>query len=176
LRWPEGSGDISGQWRDEGRRKQGAHVAAIEVNIPVPSDDGPKTPPKEPRLPGPSSGEGGAVDLPPEDPLTVPSEPPAPVKARNRVVKKVVKWIATVLARRGPMPIRLFIDAIRVVQWLEEHLPEIQSYFESPKRLEELKRLAVPGQKGYEIHNIVEKDSAAKEDFSCSQINVETTW
>lgn len=169
-RWPKGSGDISGQWRDEGRRQEGSRLAGIEVNIPLPPED-PKTPPKGSRVRTPGSEGEGAVDLPPDNPLTLPSQAPATVKARNLIVKKVVKWIAMALARRAPLPIRIFIDAIRVVQWLDEHYPEIQSYFDPPRTLDDLKRLAVPGQKGYEIHHIVEKESAAKDGFPWSQIN-----
>ena len=173
LRWPKGSGDISGEWRDEGRRQQGARVAAIEVNIfgEPPSDD-PKTPPKEPRLRIPVPDGEGSSELPPlEDPPPLPDKPPATVKARNQLVKKVVRWIAGALVRRAPAHIRVFVDAIRAVHWLVDHYPEIQSYFDAPKSLDELMHAVGQPGEGYEIHHIVEKDSAAKDGFPWSKIN-----
>jgi hypothetical protein len=172
-RWPKGSGDISGEWRDEGRRQQGARVAAIEVNIfGEPPPDDPKTPPKEPRLRIPvPDGEGSGEPPPPEDPPPLPDKPPATVKARNQLVKRVVKWIAGALARRAPAHIRVFVDAIKAVNWLADHYPEIQSYFDAPKSLDELRHSVDQPGEGYEIHHIVEKDSAAKDGFSWSRIN-----
>lgn len=46
--------------------------------------------------------------------------------------------------------------ALEAVAWLTKYLPDIESYLDAPRSLDELQRLAGQPQYGYEIHHIVE--------------------
>lgn len=171
-RWPKGSGDISGQWRDEGRRRGGTRTAAVEVYITrqPPSGD-PKTPPKVPRLRPPSPGTGHNGGPPLEDPPQIPKDRPPTEHQRIRVAKALARWMAKAAARRLLGPLGLVVDVVELVEWLNAYYPEIESYFDAPKSLDELRRLASSRQSGYEIHHIVEEASALKDGFPNSIVN-----
>lgn len=171
-RWPRGSGDISGEWRDEGGRGERTRTAAIEVFITrqPPSGD-PKTPPKVPRLRTPPSGVDHKGGPPLEDPPEIPKDRPPTEHQRIRVAKALARWMAKAAARRLLGPLGLIVDVVELVRWLNGYYPEIESYFDSPKTLDELRRLAFPKQPGYEIHHIVEEASALKDGIPISKIS-----
>lgn len=52
--------------------------------------------------------------------------------------------------------VRVFLRVLEGTAWLVEHLPEIYSYLNAPKTLEELQNAVDDPQPGYQIHHIVE--------------------
>ena len=65
----------------------------------------------------------------------------------------------------------LLVDLVDAVRWLNSYYPEIESYFDAPKSLDELRRLASPGQPGYHVHHIVERASALEDGFPKSLVD-----
>lgn len=106
-----------------------------------------------------------------EDPPEIPAERPPTEPARLRVAKAVARWLARAAARRLLGPMGLLIDLVDAARWLNDYYPEIESYFDAPKSLDELRRLATPGQPGYHIHHIVEKASALEDGFPKSLVD-----
>ncbi|WP_223999211.1 hypothetical protein [Aureimonas sp. SA4125] len=86
------------------------------------------------------------------------------------MAKAIARWVVKAAARRASGPLGLLLDAVEVIGWLDEIYPDIQSYSDALKSLDELQRLVRDPQPGYEIHHIVEKTSAAKDGFPKSMI------
>lgn len=73
------------------------------------------------------------------------------------------------MSLRGAMgPVMTVIEA---ATWLHEHLPNMQSYFDPPKTLEELHGAASESKRGYDIHHIVEQGPAERDGFPRSVID-----
>ena len=151
-RVPAGHGRESGRW------------AAINVDIPPRASAAGKGPRlRPPSAPARGIGDNGGPPL--EDPPEVPIQRPAAARQRNHIAKAIGHWVARAAARRMLGPLGIFLDAIEVISWLNELAPDIQSFFDKPKSLTELRRLARDPKPGYEIHHIVEKTSAAADGF-----------
>lgn len=101
-----------------------------------------------------------AGDIPTNDTPEVPKERPPTTRARNLAVRQLAR-------RLGPY-ISVFVDA---GSWIYDHKAEITSYFDSPKSLDELLNAAKDPQAGYDIHHIVERNSAATDGSEAGLIN-----
>jgi hypothetical protein len=93
-----------------------------------------------------------AGDIPTGDPPEIPSEPPPTTRLRNIVVRALTR----VLGRNIWL-------AVEAGSWIYDHKHEINSFLDSPKSLEELRAAANTPARGYDIHHIVERSSAAKD-------------
>ena len=68
------------------------------------------------------------------------------------------------LVRRASLVGRI-LNAVEIVGWVHEYLPQILAYSDEPRTLSELQgavRLKGPG---YDIHHIVERNAASQPDF-----------
>jgi len=93
-----------------------------------------------------------AGEIPTGDSPEIPKEPPPTTRLRNILVRG--------LARRfGPY---IWIAA-EAGSWIYDHKEEINSYFDPPKSLQELQDAANSPEKGYDIHHVVERNSAPKD-------------
>jgi hypothetical protein len=101
-----------------------------------------------------------AGEIPTGDPPEIPKERPPTTQLRNIIVRA--------LARRLGPSIWMFVEA---GSWIYDHKAEINSFFDSPKSLEELQDAAKGPEKGYDIHHIVERSSAAKDGSEADLIN-----
>ncbi|TAK49739.1 MAG: hypothetical protein EPO23_00435 [Xanthobacteraceae bacterium] len=101
-----------------------------------------------------------AGDIPTKDP-EVPRERPSSAKERNRIARALARLLR---GRIGPI--------VEAASWLIEYVPEISSYFDPPKSLEELQQAASTPAPGYDIHHIVERSAAARDGFPTPDIDV----
>lgn len=103
----------------------------------------------------------------PDEPPRVPSKPPASGSERAAIVKNTVRWLVRSATSRTPVGrgVRAMIEA---ADWAR---PYIQSYFDTPKSLEELQRAAAEPKTGYDIHHLVERTSARNAGFPESLID-----
>jgi hypothetical protein len=90
------------------------------------------------------------------------SRPPTP-QERNRTARELARWgrDAIVGAIAGG------------ATWLNEQWASIESYFDPPKSLEELQQGVSDPRPGYDIHHIVERDSAAEDGSETEKINAQ---
>jgi hypothetical protein len=93
-----------------------------------------------------------AGDIPTGDPPEIPKERPPTTRLRNIVVRALVRRLG-----------KSIWMAVEAGSWIYDHKAEISSFFDSPKSLEELLDAANSPEKGYDIHHIVERSSAAKD-------------
>lgn len=93
-----------------------------------------------------------AGELPTGDSPKIPKEPPRSTRERNIVLRSLAR-------RLGPY---VWVAA-EAGSWIYDHKEEINAYFDAPKSLEELQEAANSPQKGYDIHHIVERNSAAQD-------------
>ena len=105
----------------------------------------------------------------------IPAEKPKSTKTENAVVKflayRVIEIVAVRTALRGiargelrekvARRVRRALFAAKIASWVtEESLFSIISYHDRPRSLEELRGAVSRPRKGYEIHHIVEQNSA----------------
>lgn len=112
----------------------------------------------------------GAAD--PDRP-DIPEERPVTAQLRNAVIKEVAKWLFKAMAKEfvgGPV-MGTALNVLDAASWIHEAYPYISAYLDAPKTLEELQDAVSDTQKGYDIHHIVEKASAAEDGLERSQIN-----
>jgi hypothetical protein len=88
-------------------------------------------------------------------PPTIPRERPPTASERNDVAREVARWLARDRGR-----------VIEGADWFSECEPCVQAYLDPPKTLPELQQAVSAPKPGYDIHHIVEKDSAEKDGFS----------
>jgi hypothetical protein len=93
-----------------------------------------------------------AGEIPTGDSPEVPKEPPPTTRLRNILIRNLAR-------RLGPY---IWVAA-EAGSWIYDHKEEINSYFDPPRSLEELQDAANSPEKGYDIHHIVERNSAAKD-------------
>lgn len=106
-----------------------------------------------------------------EPPPKIPRRRPATKQEINAIAKSTAKWIAKAAGTRLLGLAGLVIEAIEAVDWIDDQIPLIQSYFDDPKSLVELRRAVSKPKKGYGIHHIVEKTPAALDGFPRSMID-----
>jgi hypothetical protein len=85
----------------------------------------------------------------------VPNNRPPTPQERNRTARELARW-----------GLEAIVGAIAGgATWLNEQWASIDSYFDPPMTLEELQQAASDPRPGYDIHHIVERASAAEDDF-----------
>lgn len=93
-----------------------------------------------------------AGDIPTGDSPKIPKEPPRSTRERNILLRSLAR-------RLGPY---VWVAA-EAGSWIYDHKEEINSYFDAPKSLEELRKAANSPEKGYDIHHVVERNTAARD-------------
>jgi hypothetical protein len=91
-----------------------------------------------------------AAPLPP----TIPRDRPPTGSERYDIARAAARWFAQ---NRG--------HALEGVDWFLEYEPSVQAYLDPPKTLSDLQQAVSTPEPGYDIHHIVEKDSAKKDGF-----------
>ena len=157
-RVPRGSSD-GGQWTGSGTNAGSAKPRATVPKVP------------KPRLDIPLAGKPdktGTLEQPPH----IPSEPPATSKLRNAAIKRAAKWLGKAALKHAIPEIGLYLDIIDAATWIHDSYPDIQSYFDPPKSLDELQRaVAADRTPGYENHHIAEQSAAKDDGFPRSLID-----
>jgi hypothetical protein len=113
---------------------------------------------------GGGGGDQPSVDgEPPTDDETapaIPAERPATLQARNTIVRRAAEWLRQAAALGAGFAedprAQAFLAALEAAAWIVEYLPEIRSYLDAPKSIEELQDAVANPQLGYQIHHIVE--------------------
>jgi hypothetical protein len=101
-----------------------------------------------------------AGEIPSGDSPNIPKEKPPTTRLRNILVRS--------LARRfGPY----IWMAVEAGSWVYDHKEEINSFFDPPKSLQELQEAANNPEKGYDVHHIVEQNSAAPDGSEADRID-----
>jgi hypothetical protein len=98
-----------------------------------------------------------AGPMPTNDTPEVPPEKPPTAQERNRVARTVANWVSKY---GGPIG-RVLAGAY----WLYEEYPNIKSYQDPPKSLQEVQDAVSQPRRGYDIHHIVERTSAEQDGF-----------
>jgi hypothetical protein len=130
--------------------------------------------PDQPRHPKHSPGSvggrwsGGSSGLPLGPPPKIPRKRPPNSKEKNLVLKEVARWLARAI--RVSAPIHAFMLVYEAASWLDTDRPLVEAYYAPPKTLPELQEDALTPKSGYDIHHVVEKDSASKDGFARSMI------
>ena len=93
-----------------------------------------------------------AGDIPTNDTPEIPKEAPKTTRLRNLVVRQLARQL-------GPY---VWVAA-EAGSWVYDHKDEINAYFDAPKSLDELQEGAKDPRKGYDVHHIVERNSADKD-------------
>jgi len=132
--------------------------------------------PDQPRVPrgNPDGGQwtsGGraehrvrlAGEAPTNDPPEIPKERPPTSRERTAVLKEVAKRIT-----QFGFTVAAFAKLNR---WLETYRPEIETYTDEAKPLEELQADALKPSPGYDIHHVVEQTQAEADGFTREMID-----
>jgi hypothetical protein len=82
-------------------------------------------------------------------------------------MRGVATWLGRAAEILGPaLPlyprVRAVLAALRATIWLAKNLPEIFSYLDEAKTLEELRGAVEETREGYEVHHIVEAQSRSR--------------
>jgi hypothetical protein len=140
-RVPRGNPD-GGEWTDSGRDGQGtltgSFIGLMHLAGEIPTGDSPEDP---------------------EKPEVPEKKPPTP-KERTKVKKQVARWLDRISGTVEAVGAMAKLSA-----WLETYSPEIESYRDPPKSLEELQRAVRTPEAGYDIHHIVEQAQARADGF-----------
>jgi hypothetical protein len=107
------------------------------------------------------------LDLPP----ALPGGRPRTRQEENRVARAAVRWLARAALRQALGAVGTYLTIIEAATWLHEHLPNMQSYFDGPKSLDELRDAVREQKKGYDIHHIVEQGPAENDGLPRSMID-----
>jgi hypothetical protein len=151
-RVPAGNPD-GGQWTDGGGGGSGPQTA----------EDAPPDVPL--RITIRPSGIGDDSRPPLEPPPPVPQERPRTRQLENRIARAAAQWLLRAALRGATGPAGNLLNAIEVAIWLHEHLPNMQSYFDPPKSLGELRDAVTTPKRGYDLHHIVEQGPAERDGF-----------
>lgn len=95
----------------------------------------------------------------------VPEKRPPTAKARNTIIKSVANWLAMQAAMGTKKRIQAIAKVAQLAGWIDYARPYIVAFGDPPKSLEELQQAVSAPAKGYDIHHIVEKTSAAQDGF-----------
>ncbi len=121
-----------------------------------------------PDLP-PKPGEpGGPAELPEIDGLPprpdIPERRPATTRRQNIIAREAGRWLARVALQLSP--IGRVLNLISAGHWLEDFLPQLRSYLDEPRTLEDLQaRAQRPREAGYDDHHIIEQAAGRREKF-----------
>lgn len=141
-RVPAGNPD-GGQWTTEDNGESTAGTAGSSTN----DAEG-----------GASSGAGG--DESPSIEYTIPAEAPDTPQERNSILRQSAEWLRHAAAVGAAIipdsRVRAFLRLLEATAWVVEYLPEIRSYLDEPKSLDELQDTVNYPRAGYQNHHIVE--------------------
>jgi hypothetical protein len=147
---PTSASDNAGGGR-EGDGGGGGDDSTAETTSSGSSGTGEGAPPPDGR---------GDQSPPIESAPEIPAERPATPQARNSVVRRTAEWLRQAAALGAAFAsdtrVRAVLSAIEATAWIVEYWPEIQSYLDAPKSLEELQDAVDEPRSGYQIHHIVE--------------------
>jgi hypothetical protein len=99
-------------------------------------------------------------------PPVIPEEEPPTAQLRNRVIKEIAKWALRAALRIPAGPVGTALLVLEAAWWVYQNYPNIKSYLDAPKSLDELKDAVSNPEKGYDIHHIVEQTPAENDGFS----------
>ena len=104
--------------------------------------------------------------------IDVPEREPTAVQERNQFLRRTAMWLGAAVAIAGPLDpeVEAAVAALEAVAWLSKYLPDILSYLDPPKTLEELQQAVANPQLGYEIHHIVEAQARSMNPLSNSSL------
>lgn len=90
--------------------------------------------------------------------MRIPDEAPDTARERNNIVRRAAEWLraAAAIGAAFDPEARAVWAMLEAAAWVAGHLPEIRSYLDARKTLEELQNAVDDRQPGYEIHHIVE--------------------
>jgi hypothetical protein len=94
----------------------------------------------------------------------IPDERPPQSSDRTAIAKEVAGW----LKENAGAVVSTIITA---TSWLHDAIPNIVSYFDRPRALEELQQGAAEPKAGYDVHHIVEQSSARADGYPASKID-----
>jgi hypothetical protein len=94
----------------------------------------------------------------------IPDERPPRSSDRTTIAKDVAAWLSENVGAVASA-------VVSVTSWLYDAVPNITSYLDSPKPLEELQQNALEPKAGYNIHHIVERSSARADGYPASKID-----
>lgn len=92
----------------------------------------------------------------------IPRQRPPSSPDRTAIKKAIAKWVDT----KGPA----ILETIAKTSWLYSAIPEIWSYLDAPKTLEDLQQELSPNA-GYDRHHIVERTAAERDGYLRSRID-----
>lgn len=133
------------------------------------SGGGAQTPPVSPQTPGIGHNGGPPLEELPEITVNEPSSRANLIKQ----VKQIARWLALAARTIGRFDprVRAVIAVIEATGWLRARSPQIESYSDPPKSLEELQRAFDHPKPGYHIHHIVEQTSAMQDGYPPARIH-----
>jgi hypothetical protein len=166
-RVPAGNPD-GGQWTSSSPTGPTADAGdPIESGRREPDNSSAPRPPLQITIRPPALGTPPPLDPPPE----IPRQRPRTRQAENRVAREAVKWLARAALRGATGPVGTVLTVIEAAIWLHEHLPNMQSYFDPPRSLDELRNNVATPKKGYDVHHVVEQGPAERAGFPRSLID-----
>lgn len=98
----------------------------------------------------------------------IPIDRPGSLSDRYSIIRSI-PMAPFVGKPAGTLPRKL--EKIGAPEWLREFYPHIDANTQGPKPLSELQAGAQSSRPGYDIHHIVEKDSAERDGFPNSMVN-----
>ncbi len=102
--------------------------------------------------------------------------PPPTNKARNQLVRSIAQWLARAAGVTKKDVKTWQVQALATIlqqgaTWVADELPNIVSYLDKPKNLNDLQDAATkPFEEGYQDHHIVEEQADSKNELSNSRI------
>jgi hypothetical protein len=93
-------------------------------------------------------------------PPIIPRERPPTASERYDVARATARWL-----------VQNREHVIEGADWFSEYEPSVRAYLDPARTLPELQQAVSASKPGYDIHHIVEKDSAKQDGFSPSVIN-----
>jgi hypothetical protein len=94
---------------------------------------------------------------PDDEPPKIPQKRPPTSRARTRIYKELVTWLARQVVTKR---VRALLTILDQAGWLEPAIDSIRSFADPPKNLEELQKDVSTPAPGYDVHHIVEQTSA----------------
>jgi len=105
---------------------------------------------------------------PDDEPPRIPQKRPPTSRARTRIYKELVTWLARQVVTKS---VRALLTILDQAGWLEPAIDSIRSFADPPKSLEQLQKDVSTPAPGYDVHHIVEQTSALRDGFPSSRVN-----
>lgn len=98
--------------------------------------------------------------------MTDAPSPNPTAQLRNRIIKEIAKWALRAALRIPAGPVGRALLVLEAAWWVYQSYPNIKSYLDPAKFLDELKDAVSNPEKGFDIHHIVEQTPAENDGFS----------